>query len=117
MNLKTIKTKWGEEQLLIETDRYIIKKLFIKPTRNTPQGFHMRKSKSIYILQGTLYLDFSREQGESNIRKVFEGESWHLIPKTTYRFCAPAERGVALLEISTSDLKTKIGLGGENAKI
>ena len=105
-----IEKPWGYEEIIVHTDRYAMKKIFIKAEHRLSKQFHIEKEKTIHVLGGILYLDLSREAGESNIRKLYEGESWHIQPKTIHRFCAPADTNLILIEVSTPELDDVVRL-------
>jgi mannose-6-phosphate isomerase-like protein (cupin superfamily) len=41
---------------------------------------------------------------------MYEGESWHIMPKTIHRFCAPSDSDVLLFEVSTPELDDVVRL-------
>jgi len=109
--MKTIINKpWGHEEIIVHTDRYVMKKIFIKAGHRLSKQFHLKKDETIYVFKGVLHLDFSRDIGESNVRKMHEGESWHILPKTIHRFCAPEDSDVVLFEVSTPELDDVVRL-------
>ena len=99
-----IKKPWGHEEIIVHNEKYAMKKLFIMAGHRLSKQFHVKKDETIYVNNGVLHLDLSREPGESNIRKLYEGESWRLVPNTIHRFCAPSDGDVTLLEVSTPEL-------------
>ena len=118
--MKTIIEKpWGHEEIIIHTDRYIMKKIFIEAASPTdpPRQFHIKKDKTIYVNDGVLHLDFSRENSESNVRKLDEGESCRILPKTIHRFCAPPDVNVELIEVSTPELDDVVRLHDNHGRL
>jgi len=95
---------WGREELTVCTEKYVMKKLFIKAGHRLSKQFHTTRDETIYVHKGTLMLDLSKEPGESNIVKLQEGRTWRILPKTIHRFIAPATQDVELFEISTPEL-------------
>jgi len=110
MMKKIVEKPWGYEEIIVHTDKYVMKKIFIKAGHRLSKQFHIKKDETVYVDAGVLHLDFSREPGESNVRKLDEGESWHIKPKTIHRFCAPADTNVILIEASTPELDDVIRL-------
>ena len=109
--MKTIIDKpWGYEEIIVHTDKYAMKKIFIKAGHRLSKQFHVKKDETVYVSGGVLHLDLSREPGESNIRKLHEGESWHIKSKTIHRFCAPSDTNVILIEVSTPELDDVVRL-------
>ena len=107
---KIIEKPWGHEEIIVHTDRYVMKKIFIKAGQRLSKQLHLKKDETVYVLEGVLHLDFSRDLGESNIRKMREGESWRIMPKTVHRFCAPSDSNVLLFEVSTPELDDVVRL-------
>lgn len=107
---KIIKKPWGYEEIIAHTDKYAMKKIFIKAGHRLSKQFHTKKDETVYVNGGILHLDLSREAGESNVRKLYEGESWHIKPETIHRFCAPPDIGVTLIEVSTPELDDVVKL-------
>jgi len=118
---KIIEKPWGHEEMIVHTDRYVMKKIFIKAGQRLSRQLHLKKDETIYVLKGVLHLDFSRDLGESNVRKMHEGESWRIMPMTIHRFCAPADSDVLLFEVSTPELDDVVRLhddyGREDAEV
>tara|TARA_R110002020_G_scaffold191209_4_gene391014 strand:- start:1469 stop:1825 length:357 start_codon:yes stop_codon:yes gene_type:complete len=108
--MKKIDKPWGYEEIIVHTDKYMMKKLFIKAGHRLSKQFHMKKDETVYVNAGVLHLDLSREAGESNIRKLYEGESWRIHPKTIHRFCAPPDTNTILIEASTPELDDVVRL-------
>ncbi|MDR2831176.1 MAG: NTP transferase domain-containing protein [Methanobrevibacter sp.] len=49
---------WGYEKLLIATDKYLTKELFIKENYQTSFHYHKKKDETMYILKGAGYIEF-----------------------------------------------------------
>ena len=107
---KIVEKPWGYEEIIVHTDKYVMKKIFIKAGHRLSKQFHIKKDETVYVNAGTLHLDFSREPGESNVRKLYEGESWRIKPQTIHRFCAPLDTNVTLIEVSTPELDDVVRL-------
>ena len=86
---RIVEKPWGHEIIIVQTDKYVMKKLFIKAGQRLSRQFHVEKDETVYVCQGTLLLDLSRDDNESNIIKLTEGKSWRITPKTIHRFTAP----------------------------
>jgi len=107
---KIVEKPWGYEEIIVHADKYVMKKIFIKAGHRLSKQFHIKKDETVYVDAGVLHLDFSRESGESNVRKLYKGESWRIQPKTIHRFCAPADTNVILIEVSTPELDDVVRL-------
>ena len=60
-----------------------------------------------------MLLDLSCEEGETNIVKLGEGESWRIAPRTVHRFTAPESESVELFEVSTPELDDVVRLSDD----
>lgn len=110
---KIVEKPWGHENLIVHTDKYVMKKLFIKAGQRLSRQFHVQKDETVYVSQGTLLLDLSRSDNESNVIKLKEGKSWRITPNTIHRFTAPDDQDVVLYEVSTPELDDVIRLSDD----
>ena len=110
MKPKIVDKPWGHEEIIVHTDKYVMKKLFIEAGQRLSRQFHVKKDETIYVSKGLLLLDFSENDGESNILKLSEGKSWRIKPKTIHRFTAPEDQSVELFEVSTPELDDVVRL-------
>jgi len=104
---------WGFEEIIVKTDKYVMKKLFIRSGQRLSRQFHVKKDETIYVSKGLLLLDLSENDSESNIVKLSEGRSWRIKPKTIHRFTAPKEQSVELFEVSTPELDDVVRLSDD----
>ena len=81
MKPKIIDKPWGYEEIIVQTDKYVMKRLFIRSGQRLSRQFHVKKDETIYVSKGLLLLDLSENDGESNILKLSEGKSWRIKPK------------------------------------
>lgn len=107
---KIVDKPWGHEEIIVHTDKYVMKKLFIKAGQRLSRQFHVEKDETIYVSKGLLLLDLSENDSESNILKLSEGKSWRIKPKTIHRFTAPEDQIVELFEVSTPELDDVVRL-------
>lgn len=110
---RIVEKPWGHEIIIVQTDKYVMKKLFIKAGQRLSRQFHVEKDETVYVCQGTLLLDLSRDDNESNIIKLTEGKSWRITPKTIHRFTAPDKQNVVLFEVSTPELDDVVRLSDD----
>ena len=103
---------WGREEIIVHTNKYIMKKLFIEAGQQSSKQFHVEKDETVYVSKGLLLLDLSCREGESNIIKLAEGESWRITPRTVHRFTAPEDQAVEFFEISTPEVDDVVYLEG-----
>ena len=58
---------WGHEEIIVHTDKYVMKKLFIKQGQRLSRQFHKIKDETVYVVEGTLLLDLSKTDSENNL--------------------------------------------------
>ena len=104
MNPKIVDKPWGYEEIIVQTNSYVMKKIFIRAGHRLSRQFHAQKDETVYVSKGVLLLDLSENDSESNILKLSEGKSWRIKPKTIHRFTAPEDQSVELFEVSTPEL-------------
>lgn len=92
---------WGAEYWLVNTPLYCAKFLFLKPDSRGSMHYHVRKTETFIILEGTLHLQVKdRENRSQHIELVHAGESLTLHPGLRHRLIA-GEEPVVVLEVST----------------
>jgi len=75
---------WGYEKILISTDKYLTKELFIYQGHSTSHHYHDEKDETMYILQGQGYIEFDEriEPFERNDTIRIEPKQLHSIVVT-----------------------------------
>jgi mannose-6-phosphate isomerase len=102
-----VEKPWGYEVIWAKTDRYVGKILHIEPGHVLSLQYHNKKDESIYVLRGEIILRI--QQGETLIeRRMAEGESLHILPKTVHQF--EAVKATDLLEASTPEIDDVVRL-------
>tara|TARA_R110002020_G_scaffold73654_1_gene188980 strand:- start:250 stop:606 length:357 start_codon:yes stop_codon:yes gene_type:complete len=101
---KIVDKSWGYEETIAHTDKYLMKKLFIKAGHRLSKRFYVKRDETIYVSKGLLLLDLSDAPNDCNILKLEEGKSWRIMPRTIHRFRAPDNQSVELFEISTPEI-------------
>jgi mannose-6-phosphate isomerase-like protein (cupin superfamily) len=111
-----VEKPWGYELIWARTDRYVGKILHIEPGHLLSLQYHEVKDETIHVLRGEIIFRV-REGDELTERRMTEGESYHVTPRTVHQMEAvtPAD----LLEASTPEvddvvrLKDRYGRVGE----
>ena len=98
---------WGHELIWARTDRYVGKILHIEPGHVLSLQYHNKKDESIHVLRGEIILRIQRGDAMTE-RRVQEGESFHLPPKTIHQF--EAVTASDLLEASTPEIDDVVRL-------
>jgi len=92
---------WGYEKILIHTDKYLTKELFIKEDYKTSFHYHEKKDETMYILKGSGYIEF-----EDKKEYFSKNDTIRIEPGTPHSIVAL--ENTLLQEISTPHLKDTI---------
>lgn len=92
---------WGYEKVLINTDKYLTKELFIKEDYRTSFHYHKKKDETMYIIKGSGYIEFKD-------RKEYfsKNDTIRIKPKTPHSIVAM--ENTLLQEVSTPHLEDTI---------
>jgi len=85
---------WGYEKILIHTDKYLTKELFIKENYKTSFHYHEKKDETMYILKGSGYIEF-----EDKKKYFSKNDIIRIKPKTPHSIVAM--ENTLLQEVST----------------
>lgn len=105
--MRIVEKPWGHEEIWAESGRYAGKFLIIRNGELLSRQYHERKEETICVLQGQLRLELGR--GPDEVRTLGPGETYHVLPGTVHRFCAP-HGDVRLVEVSTPELDDVVRL-------
>jgi len=96
---------WGYEEILVQTSRYVLKKIFIKRGCRLSYQYHNKKDETIFVLEGELILnlDDSYMTGRMGFCKRIRSKKKH-------RFIASMKGDCVLLECSTPELDDVVRL-------
>jgi len=89
---------WGYEKVLIYTELYLLKELFLKEGYQSSYHYHMRKDETMLIMQGTGYIQF-----EDRREYFVAGDTVHIKPNE--RHTIVASTNTVLYEVSTPFLE------------
>ena len=92
---------WGYEKVLIYTDKYLTKELFIKESFQTSFHFHEKKDETMYIVSGTGYIEFDDKKEYFGINDTIRIEP-------TVQHSIVAAENTVLHEVSTPYLDDTI---------
>ena len=99
--MELILKPWGSEEILSHTNQYVMKRMHIKPGHRMSLQFHKVKEETIYVAVGLLLI---WESADSSPRKLFPGDTYHVVPNQVHRFGADDRCAVTLIECSTTEL-------------
>ena len=97
---KRIEKPWGFELIWAHTESYVAKLLVINAGQRLSKQYHEKKEETIFVVEGTLI----NQDADDNEMVISQGESFHVSPGQVHRFCAPENRYVKLMEVSTNHL-------------
>jgi NDP-sugar pyrophosphorylase family protein len=92
---------WGYEKVLIYTDKYLTKELFIKEGYQTSFHYHEKKDETMYILEGAGYIEFKNKKeyfGKNDTIRIEPNQSHSIV----------ATENTTLHEVSTPHLEDTI---------
>ena len=105
---------WGHEEILIQTNNYVMKKLSIRAGHRLSLQYHEKKEETIYVLSGILLNWHSEDKNDYSV--IHEGGIFHCPPNTIHRFGADATMDVILLECSTVELHDVVRLADDYSR-
>lgn len=73
---------WGYEKILINTEKYITKELFIKEGYKTSFHYHSQKDETMYIVNGSGYIEYENKKeyfGKNDTMRIEPGESHSIV--------------------------------------
>jgi NDP-sugar pyrophosphorylase family protein len=88
---------WGYEKVLIYTDLYLTKELFIKEGYQTSFHYHKKKDETMYIISGSGYIEF-------NDHNEYFGKNDTIRIKPNQKHSIVAMENTTLHEVSTPHL-------------
>jgi NDP-sugar pyrophosphorylase family protein len=92
---------WGYEKILIYTEKYLTKELFLKEGYQTSFHYHPNKDETMYIVSGKGYIEFEDKKEYFNKKDTIRIE-----PNTPHTIVAT--ENTILHEVSTPDLDDTI---------
>ncbi len=109
---------WGYEDRWAITDRYLGKILHIEAGQRLSLQYHEKKDESVYVLDGTLIIEYRALGEEKLLYKVLEkGQSYRIEPMTVHRFCAPKLSHATLVEVSTGEIDDVVRLEDDYGRV
>ena len=92
---------WGYEKILINTEKYLTKELFIREGYQTSFHYHAQKDETMYIVSGAGYIEFKE-------RKEYFGKNDTIRIEPKEQHSIVATENTVLHEISTPHLNDTI---------
>lgn len=99
---RIVEKPWGREELLVYTDRYVMKVLVVHQGERLSVQYHREKMETLYVLDGNGYI-YLGDRAEDVERRAFgKGMIVHIMPGTIHTFEAATE--LRLIEASTPEI-------------
>lgn len=92
---------WGYEKVLIFTEKYLTKELYIKEGFRTSMHYHINKDETMYIISGSGYIEF-----EGRKEYFTKNDTIRIKPNVVHSIVA--NENTILHEVSTSDLEDTV---------
>ena len=95
---------WGYERLFASTPEYEGRYIFIEAGNSSSRKYHQHTDKTIYVLAGPFHIETGPDEEEPETLTVgmLPGEAYRIEPGTLYRYTAPPDNDVELIEVSTT---------------
>ena len=101
--MEKIDKPWGHEEIIIQNDKYVVKKLFIKAKHRLSLQMHERKHETLFALEGNPSITLKEQFISLTIGGYVD------IPNLTiHRIAASGNMDALLLEVSTPELNDVI---------
>ena len=108
---KIVSKPWGQEEILIETKKYVMKRITITRGHRMSLQYHKQKEETIYVISGILII-WKSEDFYDHIT-LCPGSVYHVKPGVIHRFGAPDGEEVVILECSTPELSDVVRLADD----
>lgn len=111
--METVKTvkPWGQEELLVKTNKYAMKRITINGGHRMSLQYHELKEETIYVVQGLLIVWKSQDYNDKIT--VPPGEAYHVKPGEVHRFGSPGLIDTVIIECSTIELDDVVRLADD----
>ena len=106
---KKIDKPWGFELIWAQTEDYVAKLIVIEAGQRLSKQYHEKKTETVYVMEGVL-LNYDKDENET---RLMQGETLHVEPGQVHRFCAPEDRYVKVIEVSTTHLDDVIRISDD----
>ena len=97
---------WGYERILVQTDCYVVKELFVKDGCRLSEQYHERKTETMFLVAGKCWLEINGKGfNPPKLAPVF------IPPKTIHRLAAVGD--CLIIEISSTELDDVVRLSDD----
>ena len=88
---------WGYEEIIIKTNKYVLKLLHIQQGKRLSLQYHNVKEETMYIIKGVVEIQWGQM-----VHIKLAGEHSHIPPKCIHRVTAVTDADI--FEVSTPEL-------------
>jgi cytidyltransferase-like protein len=81
----TVKRKWGEYKVLHSGDKYSVKELSFEPGKAISYQRHFHRAEHWYVVEGAICIELDHPNGDKEVRRCFEGDSFTIPSYTWHR--------------------------------
>lgn len=95
---------WGQEELIVLTDRYVAKILTIKPGAKLSVQYHNHKCETLYCASGSGWAYLGSKSAPKKLKKTLftKGMILHITPGTVHTY--EGKTTLKLFEVSTPEV-------------
>ena len=90
---------WGEERILTQNDKYIVKILCINKGHRLSKQYHKIKDETLWLIEGSAAIEFNGDRNGHMIVGLEKMKSIRIYPGTVHRIFAREDSKI--LEVST----------------
>lgn len=105
MTIQTVIKDWGFEEIIVNTDKYCLKRITCRDKRWSSKGkyhYHPVKDETFYVIDGTLEMDVEQPDGAFANFYLFTGKTYRVPPTMKHKFRSVGDKCV-FYEVSTHD--------------
>tara|TARA_B100000575_G_C22656058_1_gene402038 strand:+ start:160 stop:507 length:348 start_codon:yes stop_codon:yes gene_type:complete len=102
VKVETVNKPWGKEEILVKSNKYVMKRITITRGNRLSLQYHEIKEETIYVLQGNLVIWKTDNIDEKIVLEP--GSLYHVKPNEIHRFGATDDEDAVILECSTPEL-------------
>lgn len=106
--MKIIEKPWGHEEILFTSEKYTVKRLFMKAGHRCSLQYHEKKNETVFILEGELEFTVGPSTDKLEKRVMKAGDYTTIAPGIVHRMGGIKDS--YYLEASTSELDDVIRL-------
>lgn len=102
--MRIVDKPWGYEVIWAETDKYVGKRLVIRPKKRLSRQYHVKKDETFCVLSGDMQLQLGHPCDEDYASiNMSVGSTFRCPPGLVHRMVAGID-GVEVLGVSTPEL-------------